>query len=432
MPDEDTIPAEPSLAVAVHRRVLGNHAFMLLWSGQVVSGVGDALFNLAVLWIVYTQSNSALQTAVISVVWHVSSSLIGPLAGTLADRWDRKRILVTVNLLSALVVGAVAAEFPIGNRFSPLVIFVAIFLLNSLGTFTGPARASLLPELVGADLLATAAGWLSIAGQGASFVGNAVAGIIIAAVGAVWAVLGDALSFLVAALCLTLAALPARHSRRASVMGSEPSAQHRSLLAELVDGWRVMVDQPVIRVLVWLSVLVNVASFMGPLMPALVRRQLQGGAGTYGSVEAVSIVGALVGAASAGTLERRLGAGHLTIAGWGVAGVCALGMAISTSAPLTAALEAIMACSLTTGDVATSALMPALIPEEYRGRVYGIMHGLAVLAIPASALLAGWLADKLGPAPLFALAGVWVLGAAGLATANPHFRTARIQQFRVR
>ena len=81
---------------------------MLLWSGQSVSYFGDAFFNLAVMWVVWSETQSTLQTAIIQAVWHIPDIIFAPLAGVLADRWDRKAIMVTTNVGAAAVVGAVA------------------------------------------------------------------------------------------------------------------------------------------------------------------------------------------------------------------------------------------------------------------------------------------------------------------------------------
>jgi MFS transporter, DHA3 family, macrolide efflux protein len=76
--------------------------------------------------------------------------------------------------------------------------------------------------------------------------------------------------------------------------------------------------------------------------------------------------------------------------------------------------------------VSVGALTQALIPENYRGRVWGITSSVAVMSIPLSALIGGWLADILGVAPLFASGGVFMMGVAALTWSNRHVRTARI------
>ncbi|MGH2441949.1 MAG: MFS transporter [Chloroflexota bacterium] len=402
------------------RGLSGNRPFVLLWGGQTVSAFGDALFTLAIMWAVYAQSHSALQTAIIQAVWHLSNTLFGPVGGTLVDRWDRKRTLVAGNLVAGLVVGCTAVVALQLGHLLPAVVFVAVFALNALVAVIAPARFSILPNLVKSEQLATASGAVTAGSQAALFLGDTVAGVIIARAGAAWAVAIDAVSFLVASVLFGVAKLPAR---AASAMDS---AQGWSFARDIREGWHVIAGQPTMRALLQLGVIINLASFIGPLYPALVRVRLHAGAAAYGALGATSVIGAAAGGLMAGAIEKRIGAGQQLIAGWALAGACALGIALSTWLVATAALEAVLAFGITVGSVAMTTLNQSLISEKHRGRVYGIMVGLGAITIPASALLAGWLADVLGPAPLFAVAGVIILGVAGMAWASAPVRTARL------
>ena len=183
-----------------HRRLFRNPSFVLLWSGQTASYFGDAFFNLAVMWVVWSETQSTLQTDII----------FAPLAGVLADRWDRKAIMVTTNVAAASVVGAVVLLVVLVGHLPPVVAFVAIFKLNGLTTFMNPARASIMPSVVGRDLLTTAQGLFSTARETAALAGSATAGLVIAAAGAVWALAVDAASFLFVSLCIAIARLPGR------------------------------------------------------------------------------------------------------------------------------------------------------------------------------------------------------------------------------
>jgi len=108
-----------------------------------------------------------------------------------------------------------------------------------------------------------------------------------------------------------------------------------------------------------------------------------------------------------------------------MAGGCTVGMAASSWLPLTAALEAAV-FGLTAGSGAMGAVTQMLVPERYRGRVWGLSGSVAVVSIPLSSLLGGWLTDSVGVAPLFATGGIVMMGVAALAQSNHHVRTARV------
>ena len=407
-----------------HRRLFRNRSFALLLSGQTVSVFGDAFFNLAVMWVVWSETQSTLQTAVIQAIWHLPDVLFSPLAGVLADRRNRKVIMVTTNLGAAAVVGAVALIVVVVGHLPLVVALVAIFKLNGLTTFMQPARASVMPSVVGRDLLTTAQGLFSTAREMASLVGSAAAGLLIAAAGAVWALVVDAASFLVVSLCIALARLPGRTSASSSEAGSGLSV--KVMARDLRDGWRTASRHPVVHALLWLFVLINVASFIGPLWPALVQERLGGGAGFYGLLLAASAAGAMLGGLVAGPLERRFGAGRVLASSWSLAGICTLGIAVSTWLPATMILEFVETGTLTAGMIAAGAIMIAAVPDEYRGRVFGIVRGLGVVLIPVSALAGGWIAEFAEIWMMFAFAGVFILAVGLLAWANPNVRSARI------
>ena len=114
------------------------------------------------------------------------------------------------------------------------------------------------------------------------------------------------------------------------------------------------------------------------------------------------------------------------VSSWSLAGICTLGIAVSTWLPATMILEFVVTGTLTAGMIATGAIMIAAVPDEYRGRVFGIMRGLSVALIPMSALVGGWIAEFMDIWIMFAFAGVFILAVSLLAWANPNVRGARI------
>ena len=260
---------------------------------------------------------------------------------------------MTTNIAAASVVGAVVLLVALVGHLPPVVAFVAIFKLNALTTFMNPARASLMPSIVGRDLLTTAQGLFSTARETAALAGSATAGLVIAAAGAVWALVVDAASFAFVALCIAIARLPGRAAPPSASTEARPRLSPLSVARDLREGWRTASGLPVVWALLWLGVLINIASFIGPLWPALVQQRLGGGAGAYGVLLAASTAGGIVGGLAAGPLERRLGAGRILASGWSLAGICGLGIAASTWLPATMALEFVETASFVASMVAS-------------------------------------------------------------------------------
>ena len=277
--------------------------------------------------------------------------------------------------------------------------------------------------LLGRDLLVTASGLFSAARDAASSLGDLLAGLLIAVVGSVWALVADTLSFLFVAVCVAIAPLPrtcASRTDRVAPMSAGAVAR------DIRSGWQAMSSNPLVHRLVWFGVLINLASFLGPLWPALIQQRLGGGAISYGVVMAASIAGGSLGGVFSGLLERAIGAGRVTVIGCAVGGVCILGMAASTWLFVTVALEVILAFTLTAGAVAGNAIMVVSVSDEYRGRVMGLFGSLSVTTILAAALLTGGLGDIIGVVPLYVIGGVYMIGVAVPASASSHIRSARI------
>ncbi len=402
-----TSSVSPNPDRSTYRRLFTNRTWVFLLGGNTVSGVGDAFFNLAVIWIIYAASHSLLQTALIQVVWHLDRVLLGPIAGTVADRRNRTHVLLAMNLGSAIVTATVAIVFHF-IHLSVAIALVAVFILNTGKTFGSPAAYSVMPDIVPPDLLATASGLMNTVGNAASVAGSALAGLVIAAVGGAGAIMGDAVSFLCAALGISLARLPQRTIERTS------TASH--FRQDLMEGWQTIRDTPLLRAMTILGMALNISSGVGPLYVALIRVHFQQGAGAFGVFEAMTTVGVLISGPLIGRVERWVGAGRLFALAWVVAGLATLAITQTTTIALADGFAVILGVGMTLGSIAMGTVTQLLVPDDLRGRYWGFQSATAVSVIPISALVAGWLGDHIGAAPVIAGAGGW-LAAVGLASA---------------
>lgn len=399
------------------RGLLRNRAWRLLWGAQAVSSFGDAFFDLAMSWLVFVQSGSALQAAGVYAATGIANLVLGPIGGTLADRWDRRRTMATADVLRAGIVGAVAVLAARGP-LSPWLVYAAVFALNGLARLFAPARFSVIPDLVGRGDLAASGGLFSAASNAAHLVGSAAAGVLIAAAGAVWAVVVDAASFVVSTLVVTVAPIPPRRV---------PAAPRSSpFLHEVRAGWRVIMDLPALRAVLWLALLANAGSFVGGLMPALVRLRLHGGADAFGAIESVSVAGAVAGGTLVGWAERRLGVRGLFLVAMACNAAAFALFAASTSVALTAGAAAFDAVVAPLTSVPMTAVMQAETPPHLLGRVGGTFSPVVGALAPLAALVGGALADRIGPAPVCLISAGWALAVAGAAWRSRALRAVRL------
>lgn len=165
-----------------------------LFLGESISYFGDAFFNLAIVWAVYSATGSLFATSLIQVVWHVTDAVASPIAGVLADRHDRARIMVVTTFASAITLLLLTAS--IWMRGVQIVdALVAIVLVNFWTTFYRPARASALPDMVDAASYLSVQGAFSSTRLVADVVGTGLGGVMIATYGVVPAMGLNALSF---------------------------------------------------------------------------------------------------------------------------------------------------------------------------------------------------------------------------------------------
>jgi MFS transporter, DHA3 family, macrolide efflux protein len=400
----------------IYLNLVKNKTLMLIWSGSSISLIGDAFFNLAVMWVVYAQSGSTLQSALVGVVSQLSFVIMSPLSGALADRWNRKTMMWSTNILSAIVVGLLTFVFFIMGYLPLWAALVAILLLDTLSVFLYPAESSVMPDIVGKEQLSNAFGVTSTIKESANLVGKGLAGVTIAVIGTGWALSWDSLSFILATLCILIARIP---NKQISLSNQKEKS---SLIGEMKEGWSYMNHYPVLKIIIWLAFLVNVSSFMGPLYPALVKTQLHGGATTFGLIESSSVVGAMIGGICTGFFDQRFKTGILL--GWSLffASLATFGIAISHFIIITMLCQVIQSfCTTLVSVLLTSALL-VMVADEFRGRISGLVSSMAMLAMPISTLIAGGIGIKVNVSYLIWFGALWVFAIALFTLFNKNMR----------
>ena len=373
-------------------------ALARLLAGELVSGIGDWLYLIAILVVVYAESSSPVLLGVVGAARILPYVLLSVPAGIVADRFDRRMVLLVTDVargvLMLLLAGTVAFDLGVGAVVA-LSILAACF-----STFFGPAIAALLPTLVDErDLGPANSAWATLDNL-AFIIGPALAGILIATGGLEIAFLLNAASFGVVAIVLWR--LPVAAGARGEVaIGEAP--------APPID-WRSLL-RPLIGPFVLDSATSLVGGGLGVLTVILAIDVLGAGeAGTGYLNAAVGIGGVVAGVVGGALLARRLRVPLLLGGAVGGLGLAALGLTDTLPAAMLAIGVAVAGLLLL--EVVNTTLVQRIVPDELRGRAVGVLQTSSAILYSLGSLVIPIAASSIGVAPVLIASGaVTVLGA---------------------
>jgi MFS family permease len=429
--------------------LLRRRDFGLLWAGGLISETGDWFLLVGLPVWVFQVTGSSLVTATVFLVGLLPSLVVGPLAGVLVDRWDRRRTLVVVSLAQAVFLLPLLA---VDGRDRLWIVYLVMAVEAALGQLNDPARNALVPSLVPRDDLVGANALIGLNGNLARLAGSPLGGVLVEVAGLPGLVIGDALSFLLGATLIALVRpratapaglrpeAPLRPRRNAPWRFQGPRrgtlpdlATGRRRLStalggvgrEWVDGLRVTIRDHGLR---WGLVVNGMAAVAQGIFTVLfvlfVAEELGGDGADVGLLRGVQAIGGLLGGVLVVGLARRLEAGRLL--GVSLLVFSLLDLAIWNGPMVTTALWLYLGLFVAAGIPGIGILtgLTALVQERtddaYLGRVfatyYGSFNGLMALGMLAAGLLGdavGILPVLNGQAALGMLAGVVALATLG-------------------
>lgn len=378
--------------------------FRLFLFGHLVSSTGTWMQQVAQDWLVLRITDAPLPLGITLALQFTPMLAFGAWAGLVADRVDKRRLLLvtqTAMAVLALVLGTLTAT----GAVRLWMVYALALLLGVATAFDMPARQSFVTEMVGPDRVANAVGLNSASFNTARVVGPAVAGGLIAVVGIAPAFFLNAVSYL-AMIGGLLAMDPDRLYRRAAVERGR---------GQIRAGVRYVWATPVLRSTILLVAVVGMLGLNYRVaLPLLARFAFGGGAGAYGILAAIMAAGSVVGALTVARRGRPTRA--LLVGSVAAFGLLSFAAALAPSIVIEAAfLFPIGAASLSFVATANSTVQLASDPAM-RGRVMSLF-GLVLLGSgPPSGLLSGWMAGQFGPRSILLLSGVSCVLAATVAT----------------
>jgi MFS transporter, DHA3 family, macrolide efflux protein len=386
--------------------------FFTIWIGQAFSLLGSSLVQFAIIWWLTQQTGSGTALAAASVAGLLPQILLGPFAGALIDRWDRKWVMIISDSATALVVAVLLALFwaGVGQVWH---IYVALFLRALGGAFQWPAMRASTSLMVPDEHLARVAG-LNSALQGAVTIASPALGALLLSLLPLHGILAVEIitaAMAVIPLLLTVVPQPAPSNRA-------PFTHVSVIFDDVLEGMRYLKSWPGLLGVIGMAMALNFFGYpINTLMPLVVTRHFNGTAWHLSFLEAMSGIGAIAGGLVLtlwGGFRRKIFTTLSGIIGTGV------GTLVLAAVPTNLFWLAGAACLMlgVMGSIVNGpfqALIQSNVAPNIQGRVLTLMNSLISITMPVSVMIAGPLADHFGIMIWFWVSGITclIIGIAG-------------------
>jgi predicted MFS family arabinose efflux permease len=376
-------------------RALRHRNFRLFVAGQIVSVAGSEMQAVGASWLAYRLTQSPFWLGLVGFAARIPVLFLAPVAGVVADRLNRHRFVIVMQVLLMLQATALA-WMTMSGKIAAWHLVLLSFAAGFMNAFDVPARQSFLVEMVGLADLGNAIALNSSVFNLARVVGPALAGAVIAWRGEGWCFLVNAASYLAVIAGLFLMRLDGRRAERS----------RRSPWSDLVEGCSYVArSTPMRDGLLHLAVLSVAGIPFITLMPILAAEVLGVRAGGMGTLLAAGGAGALVAALGLASLTGIRGLGRMLAFGSTAFGVALVGLASSRSWALSLLVMPIAGWGMMVVMAGTNTLLQSLAPEALRGRVISLYTVTLLGLSPCGSLMMGSIASRIGVPATLALGG---------------------------
>ncbi|OGQ45171.1 MAG: hypothetical protein A3H42_02305, partial [Deltaproteobacteria bacterium RIFCSPLOWO2_02_FULL_46_8] len=268
---------------------LTNRSFALLWGGQVISNLGDSLYQIALAWWVLEKTGSATAMGLVFVFSFTPMVIFLLIGGVAVDRFSRLRLMLTSDLFRATIVGIVAF-LAFSKNLEVWHLYIASFVFGFVDAFFRPAYTALIPDMVSSKNLTSANSLTALSKETTNVIGPMIGAILVSFGGTSFAFALDALSFIASALCLI--AIPKLSQEHF------PKVKASKFIQSLREGMTTVLLQPWLWVTISIFSLVNI-TISGPrqvTLPFLIKDYLHGDVNFLGFLYSLISLGAILAA----------------------------------------------------------------------------------------------------------------------------------------
>ncbi|MEZ5219234.1 MAG: MFS transporter [Ilumatobacteraceae bacterium] len=380
----------------------------LIFGAGVVNDIGDWMLEIALPVYVYLETGSGLKTAAVYVIELLVGVVLGPIGGSLADRWPLRRTLLGTNVAQAVGLLPLLAVQP--GRIWP--VYLVTVIQGVIRQLNDPASFALLPRLVDDARLVELNSLLASGWAFSRLVGSPLGGAVVAVGGIKTVLVADALTFVVAAIAIT------RISDRAEVLAAGGTAEEESTDTSVRAGIRVVRSLPPVAALVLVRGLAAIAFSAFPVIfIVFVADYLDGGGTEIGLIRGTSAFGGMVAAVVVGRVAKRFHPAQVMVVGYLSFFVIGLGfvnaVAVTTTFWVFLVLFGLTGFPNVTASIGTTSTAQLLCPPAVRGRLAGLMGAAGSIGAGIGSIGAGLLLEVFSARVLFN-AQTTTLGVAGV------------------
>ncbi|MFD1736933.1 MFS transporter [Bacillus salitolerans] len=389
-------------------KLFKNRDFLCLFSGRFITNLGDSIYSVAAMWLVYELTKSSFYTGIAGALI-LLPSIFEFLVGPLVDRWKLKSILVNTQISQALLISII----PIGYFLDFLnvwLVIVVMFLVTCIEQFVYPAQNAALPKILDKEELVAGNSLMTFAYQGTDLVFIGLSGLIISLIGVINVYIIDVFTFLAATIIFRLIKFQTntQDERDNTELGTEKIIKNsfKSYLSELNEGKNYVINSIIPKILIPITVVNFIFGMITAIMPE--HSFNVGGELYYGYFLAIMSVAMLLGTLLANLFSEKP-LGIMTISSFFLASVFWFGSFLIKTPVLSLMLFGLAFIPISLINVLIVSTLQGIIPENLLGRVFAWYSSIAALFVPLGSFVGGVASSMTEVANIYGLGGLGLL-----------------------
>lgn len=402
--------------------IFRNKNFVLLWFGQLVSLFGNRFHEIAVMWYVLQITGSGLKMGTTLIFSLLPQIFLGPIAGSFADRWDRKKMIVISDLVNGILVGIIAILMFMG-KLQLWHLYLITALMSVSKAFFIPAVSATIPTIVEKEKLVKANSYSQISMNASNIFGPILGGIFVAAIGIPGLFLLNSISYIASGISEAFMSVPRLKLDR---------NKKQSVGRDIKEGFLfALKTQPLFHLLIVGGVILNFLFAPFAIYAPIFSQEVLGlDSSGYGFLMSGIAVGSLL-MAFVMPLLKRIGYYKLVFIAFVLEGLTIIPLAFVKTLPAAYISLIFIGASVCIANVSISTIFQMVIPNNLMGRVGSIFGLLCNITMPFGYFVGGLLVDSISFKSLFIITGI--LGAlAGLSTITilPGIKKGRVAELK--